>query len=165
MRHQSQEFLETFHERHPEKKTVLEVGSLDVNGNIQGHCRGWDWPYLGTDMREGPNVDEVVNGHELKKHFGDRQFDLVICFDTFEHDDAFWLTLEQMKAVLKPGGYLMLGFPSRYCPEHDHPHDYWRFMPQSMPLMFDGYEDFIMQVDKNGETEDEIYGYGRKPCA
>lgn len=162
MREQSKQFLRKFLENHTFEK-VLDVGSLDVTGHIRDIFP--QGTYTGVDMRAGVNVDVVVNGHDLAEHFGVETFDFVVCFDTFEHDDRFWETLDNMKRVLKPGGYLMLGVPSRNCPEHDHPHDYWRFMPQCMASMLEGYEDRCIETEfgKDGGSEDEIYGYARKP--
>lgn len=163
MRHQTREYLDKFLETHSIKR-VLDVGSLatengaHVKDIFERHGVG----YVGVDMREGDNVDVVLNGHELSKRFSD-EFDMVVCFDTFEHDDAWWLTLVEMKKVLKPSGWMMIGAPSRYCPEHNHPQDYWRFMPQSVDVWFKGFENVEHIVDKNGEFEDEIYAWGQKP--
>lgn len=160
MRHQSKKFLTELLTKIPEPKKVLDVGSRDING----HLRDMFHPdsYTGLDMLEGQNVDVIANGHKMP--FENQIFDLVISFDTFEHDDEFWLTLKEMKRVLKKGGYMVIGVPSRRCPEHDHPHDYWRFMPQSVSLMFEGFEDIVTQVDHEAgpDIEDEIYGSGRK---
>lgn len=163
MRTQTREYLQKFLEEHKGIKNLLDVGSLATeNGaHIRDIVEKHGIKYWGVDMRQGDNVDLVVNGHELSRKI-DKGWSMVVCFDTFEHDDAFWLTLKEMKKVLKKGGWLMLGFPSRYCPEHNHPQDYWRFMPQSMELMFKGFENFQMIVDKNNEMEDEIYGWGQK---
>lgn len=163
MRGQTRDFIKKFQETHTIGK-VLDVGSLDVSGHVRDLFA--EGSYTGTDMRPGGNVDVVVNGHELLEKFKEAEFDTVVSFDTFEHDDKFWLTLEQMKKVLKPGGWILLGFPSRRCPEHDHPHDYWRFMPQSMDTMLEGYEEVYTEVQKEEATpdiEDEICGWGRKP--
>ena len=144
---------------------VLDVGSCDINGNIR-HLFNKKTEYIGVDMRRGDNVDVVINGHNLLTRFKEEEFDLVVSFDTFEHDGAFWLTLEQMKKVLKPGGWIVLGFPGRNCPEHDHLRDYWRFMPQSIDILLLGYEDVevVAQLDDpSHEKFDEIYCMGRKP--
>lgn len=158
MRHQTRTFVEQFLAKHPgEFKTVLEVGSRDINGNIRDLFAGID--YTGVDMQEGGSVTEAVNGHDLKGHFREKQFNLVCCFDMLEHDDKFWLTIENMREVLAPGGYLLIGVPSRNCPLHEHPSDYWRFMPAAVEGFFREYEDFHMTV----ELDDEIYASGRKP--
>lgn len=158
MRHQTREFVDKFVKEHPNKfATALEVGSRDVNGQITDLLTGM--AYTGVDMEPGGCVTKVVNGHDLKKYFKKKQFDLVLCFDMLEHDDKFWLTVENMKKVLAPGGYLLIGVPARNCPQHDHPSDYWRFMGAGVATFFEGFDD--MQIFPEGD--DEIYAYGRKP--
>lgn len=158
MRHQTREFVDQFIKSKPKQfKSALEVGSLNVNG-IVSDLLG-DMEYLGVDMQEGPGVNKVLNGHDLKKHFKRRKFDLVLCFDTLEHDDKFWLTVENMREVLQPGGYMLIGVPGRSCPKHDHPSDYWRFLPEAVWLFYEGFEDIKILA----EESDEVYAYGRKP--
>lgn len=162
MRGQTHEYLKKFLENKAPKR-VLDVGSMDVSGNIKSLFNGVE--YVGVDMRSGQNVDIICNGHNLVRKFGKESFDLVVCVDTFEHDDAFWLTLDQIKKVLKKDGWMFLGVPSRRCPEHDHPHDYWRFMPQSMDLFFEEFKNYEKIVDREPATiefEDEVYGWGQK---
>jgi SAM-dependent methyltransferase len=165
MRTQTREYLQKFLETH-KVKSVLDVGSLNVTGEIRDLFKD-GIEFVGLDMRgkagEG-NVDIVGNAHDIKDIFPDKKFDLVCCFDTMEHDDKFWETVENLRWVTKPGGWLFIGVPSRFCPEHDHPHDFWRFMPQAMGLFLEGYENIETVVDKgdNGQ-EDEVYGYGQKP--
>src|SRR5260221_13081900 len=165
MRTQTKEYVTKFLKEHEGITSVLDVGSLDVTGEIRSlFPEGTE--YTGLDMRgkagEG-NVDIVGNAHDMKEIFSEKKFDLVCCFDTLEHDDKFWETVENLRWVTKPGGWLFIGVPSRFCPEHDHPHDFWRFMPQSVGLFLERYEHFESIVDKqkNGDTEleDEAYGY------
>ena len=164
MRGQTREFVATFFRDHPCTGKLLDVGCMNVNGSIRG-----DVPigieYHGVDMREGNEVDEVLNGHELSKYLGEEGYDVVTCFDTFEHDDAFWLTMEEMKKVCKKGGWILIGAPSRRCPLHLHPNDYWRFMGPSFELLLKGTENVFIHIehpDSNDSIEDEIYGYGQK---
>lgn len=159
MREQTGKFVERFLVEHPlgtPPVKVLEVGSLDVNGSIRKYFPD----YTGVDMREGPNVDKVLNGHELTKVYNAESFDVVISFDTFEHDIRFWETWEEMKKVLKPGGYALIGVPGRICPLHDHPGDYWRFMLESIKDYFfaDGWEDLVIEDEPDHET----YAWARK---
>lgn len=168
MRHQTKTFVERFLEHSKIKNAnVLEVGSLDVNGNILDLFK--DMQYTGVDMREGRNVTKVLNAHDLVAEYGSESFDLVLCFDMLEHDDAFWISIEQMRSVLKPGGYLLLGMPSRNCPYHEHPSDYWRIMGPAMSDVFlKDYEDVYLDIqcdnqNVNNGAEDEVYGWGRKP--
>jgi SAM-dependent methyltransferase len=110
--------------------STLEVGSLDVNGSVRGSFKG---PYVGVDMRDGPGVDQVANAHALP--FDDASFELVVSTETLEHDAAFWLSLAEMGRVLADGGHLLLTTRGVACSIHDFPADYWRFTPDSGPLL------------------------------
>ena len=166
MRHQNKEYLERFLNKHPEIHGVLEVGSLDVNGSVRDiFASGTYGDYLGLDMRDGKNVDIVLNAHDIPTRWTTPTFDLVICFDTLEHDDKFWVTVENMRNIVKEGGWLFVSAPSGACPEHDHPHDYWRFMPQSFNLFFEGFKNVEILKDRdnqNQKVDDEIIGWGQK---
>ncbi len=145
---------------------LLDVGSLDVSGNIKGEFA--EFAYTGIDMRPGPNVDLVINAHDLDKRYGKEEFDVVICIDTLEHDDKFWITLEKMKYVLKEGGWLVIGTPSINHSIHRQPKDYWRFTKDSFKeVIFKGMKDVFIDVQYYGGNKDEfkpdqIFGWGRK---
>ena len=144
---------------------MLEVGSLDVNGNILDIVKDFD--YVGIDMRDGKGVDVVMNGHDLSDTFG-QEFDLVVCFDTLEHDDKFWLTVAEMKKVLKPRCWLIIGTPSINHPIHEHPHDYYRFFDSTFRnVLFDGMTNIYVEHvfnDPLGDKlrPDQVMGYGQK---
>jgi SAM-dependent methyltransferase len=163
MRHQTREFVDKFLEKYGENlHSVLEVGSMDVNGNVKNNFK--EMKYLGIDIREGSNVDKVMNGHELSKHFPRKEFDIVISFDTFEHDDKFWLTMEEMKKVCKTGGWILIGVPGRNCPYHAHPNDYWRFYPAAVESLMEGLKHVYIDSQKDNDHDefDEIYAWGQK---
>src|SRR3990167_3966161 len=161
------DFIDRFFSKHPKFKgsKVLDVGSLDVTGNPREKFESRGYKYIGGDMRKGPNVDVIVNGHELTTKFEEGEFDIVFCVDTLEHDETFWVTMEQIWKVLKKGGYLILGMPSRAHYEHKHPQDYWRFMRDSFELVFfKGCKDVFIDVlyhevgHQSHEIENQIYG-------
>lgn len=105
-------------------KSCLDVGSYNVNGSVRMFFCG---PYLGVDMRAGPNVDRVVNAHDLVQTFGAESFDTVVCCEMLEHDPAFWISMREMGSVLKPGGRLILTTRGIGFPLHEYPDDLWRF--------------------------------------
>lgn len=105
--------------------SVLDVGSYDVNGNVRGLFGGAR--YVGIDMRPGPNVDRVVDAHDLVETFGPESFDTVVCCEMLEHDPEFWTSLAQMGAVLKHGGRMLLTTRGIGFPLHEYPDDLWRF--------------------------------------
>jgi SAM-dependent methyltransferase len=82
-------------------KRVLDIGSLDVNGNNKGLFQNCD--YVGVDIIEGKNVDVVSIAHEYEP---EELFDVVLSTNSFEHDMYFELTLKKMFDLLKPAGLM-----------------------------------------------------------
>jgi hypothetical protein len=112
-------------------KSVLEIGSLDVNGSVRDQFTGHYW---GIDVTAGPGVDQVRNAHELGQYSG--PYDVVLCLEMLEHDTAPWRTAEGIAACLDDGGIAIVtarGYVGRHAfPEHMVPHDYWRFSVDGM---------------------------------
>ncbi len=106
---------------------ILEVGSLDVNGSLRGWCVSQGCKeYVGTDMREGPNVDVVCAAEDLGDHsLG--MFDVVVCTEMLEHAEAWRAALMGVKSSVRVGGHLLLTTRSEGFGRHDHPSDWWRF--------------------------------------
>lgn len=135
--------VRNFVERFKTNDKTLEIGSLNVNGTI----KEWFGDYTGVDMRGGDNVDVVMNGNKLT--FPNELFSCVLNLETFEHDQYFWKTMEEMKRVLIPGGRLVLttrGINFRY---HPHPRDYFRFTPDYFEDL-EGFENKIIEIDPEG---------------
>jgi SAM-dependent methyltransferase len=138
---------------------ILDVGSMQVSGGCLRGYFGNDCEYVGLDMRKGDNVTCILNAHDIDTKFSEGYFDLVVCFDTLEHDDKFWLTVEQMKKALKVGGILAIGVPGIRCPLHEHPGDYYRFMDSGVKVMFEGCE---LLSFENLDRDGELQAVGRK---
>lgn len=111
---------------------VLDIGAYDVNGCV----RSFFTDYLGVDMRTGPNVDQVVNAHALP--FADGSFDHVLCLEMLEHDELFWVSIAEMKRVLRSGGTLLITTRGFHFPRHDYPSDYFRFSTEALASLMDG---------------------------
>lgn len=166
MRWQTRSFVKTFlNQKKTSFSKVLDVGSRSVDAQPTIRDLFKDVEYIGLDAIRGINVDIVLNAHDIKTKFSENTFDLVMCFDTLEHDDKFWITVENMKWVLKKGGWLLLGVPGRNMGEHDYPSDYWRFMPAGVRKLMKGLENCYEEIqtdDDNHNWEDEIYAWGQK---
>lgn len=113
-------------------KSCLDIGSYDVNGSSRDLFSG---EYVGIDMRDGPNVDHVLNAHEIADFFGPERFDVVVCCEMVEHDDAFWVTMDGIGKVLKPGGRLLLTTRGIDFPLHEYPSDLWRFTEEAGKIL------------------------------
>ena len=132
---------------------ILDVGSLDVNGNIKHCCNGL---YIGIDIRKGKNVDIQASSHNLP--FKSEIFDNVISVGTLEHDDAFWLSINEMKRILKIGGRLLLSIPNYKFKMHKHPQDYWRFSEDAVQILFNRFNEVSFWKPKVNDDCLRVYG-------
>ena len=131
-----QYFKETYLNPNEELK-ILDIGSFDKDGNYNYGLilNEKKWTYHGLDLKQGNNIDIVVeNAYDWEDEIEDETYDLVISGQAFEHIEFFWLTLEQVKRVLKPGGLFFLIVPST-GPVHKNPYDCYRFNENSMKAM------------------------------
>ncbi|MEE0902681.1 MAG: class I SAM-dependent methyltransferase [Methanobrevibacter sp.] len=130
-----QYFKETYLNPNDELK-ILDIGSFDKDGNYNyGLILNENkWTYHGLDLREGNNIDIVVESPYDWKEVEDESYDLVITGQAFEHIEFFWLTLEEIKRVLKPGGLFFIIVPST-GPVHKNPYDCYRFNDDAMKAM------------------------------
>lgn len=104
-------------------KTVLDVGSGDINGNntfLFENCN-----YNGNDVIEAPNVTIVSKTKDLK--FADSFFDTIISTECFEHDPEYNYSLKKIYNMLKPDGLFAFTCASTGRKEHGTrrttPHD------------------------------------------
>lgn len=102
---QQREFCLSVKEKYPDMfkgVSVLDVGSLDINGNNRYLFYEGSEPtsYVGIDVGEGKNVDIVCKGHEYSPG---NQFDVVISTECFEHDQHWKETVKNCIALTKPG--------------------------------------------------------------
>ncbi|HVI27303.1 methyltransferase domain-containing protein [Hansschlegelia sp.] len=108
--------------------TVVDFGakaSNDAALKIADLFKGYRHELTGVDIEAGAGVDIVLSSpYEIPLESG--SVDVVICSHRFENIPYFWTTFLEMARLLKVGGRIMLGAPSR-----GHPHggaiDAWRF--------------------------------------
>ena len=95
-------------------KRVLDVGSLDINGN--NRFLYIDSVHIGIDIGPGPNVDVVCLGHEYNEPDG--SFDAIISTECFEHDMHYEKTIKNIIRLLAPGGMFIFTCATTGRPEH-----------------------------------------------
>jgi SAM-dependent methyltransferase len=117
--------------RASERLRIADIGSQDVNGTYKQFFNQPGWEYIGVDMAEGANVDVVIQDLYRWDVFGDESFDVVISGQAFEHIEFFWLTMQEVARIMKPGGLCCIIAPSNGY-EHRYPIDCWRFYPDGM---------------------------------
>ena len=114
--------------------SVLDVGSLDINGSYRKYIEGRGWKYTGLDIVPGNNVDVVAQNPYLYP-FENNTFDIVISGSVMEHVQAIWLWVPELVRVLKPEG--MLAIVTHWSmDEHRFPIDCWRILPDGMEYLF-----------------------------
>jgi len=131
-------------ESFPLPEPILEIGSYQVEGqadilNLRSLFPGKD--YIGIDFRAGPGVDLVANVEKLP--MADASVGTVIALSTFEHVEKFWLGFEEVERVLRPDGVFVVASPF-YFHVHAYPNDYWRFTPEALKFLLEGYPTKLM---------------------
>jgi SAM-dependent methyltransferase len=137
----------------PRTAVVLDVGSYDVNGTFRPLIEELGWHYTGLDIRQGPNVDIVVDD-PYAWPVPDDAYSVVICGNMLHNTAEPWRLIPEMVRVLTPGGMLAIvthtwGKP----PSGKHPIDAWRFMPDGMQILFDLTEQLIDYEIESGEQD------------
>lgn len=116
--------------------SVLEVGSLDVNGSPRNVLKSVVGHYWGIDIQAGSGVDQICSVYDLAGTFAPHGFDVVVSTEMLEHVEDWQLALLNMMLMLKPGGRLCLTTRSPGFEYHPYPLDCWRFTIDNMKAIF-----------------------------
>jgi len=141
---QQNKFIEVVKDALPDffrNKSVLEIGSWDVNGTIRNKFVNCE--YTGVDISEGKGVDVVCEGQNVD--FPSGHFDVIISCECFEHN-RYWLeTFTNMIRMLKPGGLCLVTCATIGRKEHGT-----NRMGKDSSLTTGVYsEDYYVNLDKN----------------
>jgi SAM-dependent methyltransferase len=126
-------------------KKVLDVGSLDINGNNRYLFENCE--YTGIDIGPGKNVDIVSLGHKFDAP--DESYDFIISTECFEHDMYYELTIKNIYRMLKSKGFFLFTCATTGRREHGTK----RTSPRDAPLLtaFDKWSDYYKNL-----TADDI---------
>lgn len=142
-------------------KTVLEVGSMNVNGGLRELIESLGpAAYTGIDIAPGKGVDAVCACRDIPSCFGNDSFDLVLATEVLEHIECWQEAIRNMKAVCRPDGYILVSTRSKGFLYHGYPEDYWRFEVDDMRVIFSDY--VIEHLEADAETPG-IFLFARKP--
>jgi SAM-dependent methyltransferase len=129
-------------------KHVLEVGALDVNGSARPVIEALEpASYTGTDITWGRGVDELCDVTGLIERYGEDTFDLVVSTELVEHVKDWRAAFTNLKAVVRPGGTILVTTRSRGFKVHGYPRDYWRYEPEDMERVFADFEEVMIEPD------------------
>jgi predicted SAM-dependent methyltransferase len=123
-------------------KKVLDVGSLDINGNNRYLFENCE--YTGLDIIKGENVDIISIAHEYNPH---HSFDVVLSTNALEHDMYYSLTLKKMYDLLKSEGLLFFSVASLW-----KEHGTQRSKPKDSPtssVSKDGWNSYYKNLTEN----------------
>jgi SAM-dependent methyltransferase len=125
-----------------ENKNVLDVGSLDINGNNKGlfdNCN-----YSGLDIEGGNNVDIVSYCHLYDG--SDNLYDTIISTNCFEHDMYYKESFKNIIRLLKPGGFFIFSCASLT----HHEHGTMKSKPQDSPFTtkIEGWKDYYKNLSE-----------------
>ena len=107
--------FDTLCARHGAAGRVLEIGAMVADDTLLNlpalrSCES----RIGINLAQAGTLggSEIVQGdaNDLSR-FADDVFDVVLSNATLEHDRFFWLTIAEMRRVLRPGGLLVIGVP------------------------------------------------------
>ncbi len=151
-----------------EVPTVLDVGSLDVNGTYRPIFDKLRWRYTGMDLRPGPNVDIVLGGAKDRTEYDwpvePASFDVVVCGQTLEHVAQFWRIPGEIRRVTRPFGVVVVVVPQNQR-EHRYPKDYWRIMPDGMREIARMMKFEVLHVSTLKHSFSDTVGVFRAPAA
>ena len=161
--------------------------ALEVGGRT-GPTSLLRFPQLADAERFCVNLEPIkdqdgitaITGNANDLHmFRDSSFDLVVSNAMFEHDPHFWLSLGEMRRVLKPGGLMVIGVPGFVANAADAAQglpkdatltyefhtavDYYRFTPMAVEqVFFEGFESVTVGTVL---MPPRVIGYGWRPVS
>lgn len=131
-----------------EGKSVIEVGSLDVNGSLRSVITPFKpITYIGVDICTGPGVDEICDAENLIKKFGIERFDVVVSTELLEHVVNWRKVVSNLKRLLVCGGYLFITTRSKGTKYHGWPYDFWRYEIDDIRQIFSDFDIEILKPD------------------
>jgi SAM-dependent methyltransferase len=135
-------------------------------GEIRGRCvefmppyyrerciaRGGIESYDVWDVEQSP-VATIVGDLQSAPQIASASFDCIIATHVLCNIARPWLASAEMLRILKPGGVVLCTVPMVLQGHAPHPRDYWRFTPDTLPVLF---EDF---------SRVEVHSYGNAATA
>jgi SAM-dependent methyltransferase len=129
-------------------KRVLEIGSIDVNGNLRPTVEMLGpREYVGVDIEKGRGVDVVCSAEDVLDKFGKESFDAVISTEMLEHIRDWRRVVSNIKNICRPGGVILLTTRSYGFKYHGFPYDFWRYEIEDMKNIFSDFEIQALQED------------------
>jgi len=132
-----------FHGKH-----VLEVGPGDAS--VRPFIERFLQPekYIGVDIKHGKYVDLILPAERLVKYFGPESFDIIVATELLEHVIDWRCVVNNLKTVLKRGGYMYITTRSLGYPYHGYLCDFWRYELEDMQKIFSDFQIVTLKKDR-----------------
>ncbi len=129
---------------------ILEIGARARSGITRKQLLPVETKYLGIDIIDGPNVDQVCDAHSLSVALPNAQFNAVMAFSVLEHLLMPWKVIIELNKVMAPEAIGI--FTTHQCwPIHDAPWDFWRFSDRAWTALLNPATGFEIISAKMGE--------------
>ena len=162
MREHIKEFVKLCIDNFNTPEPIYEFGSLQVEGQeVWADLRPYfkEKKFIGCDMREGPGVDVILDLHSINLHSS--SVGTVLLLETLEHVEYPHKALDEIFRILKPGGLLIMSSCLNF-PIHDHPYDYWRYIPEAFKSLLKRFETQFTGYVGEDDFPHTILGVGIK---
>ena len=141
---------------------IYEFGAYQVEGqegfaNLRVFFPGK--VYIGSDLRRGPGVDQILDLHCLG--LAAESVNTVLMLETLEHVEYPHLAVQEAFRVLKPGGMLVISSQMNF-PIHFHPNDFWRFTPSAFSSLLKPFKNSIVEFAGEEKFPHTVIGIGFK---
>jgi SAM-dependent methyltransferase len=145
-----------------ETYTILDVGSMDINGTYKRLITSSTWKYIGADQSEGNNVDLIIKDYRVPMNDG--SVDVVISGQTFEHVKNPFKLMGDISRVLKKEGLVFVVAPFIF-PKHGYPIDTFRYLPDGWQAVLEesGLEMVESYFINSHKGNVDCWAIGKKP--
>jgi ubiquinone/menaquinone biosynthesis C-methylase UbiE len=129
------------------------------------------------DISEQLSQAERVIGNSNSLTFDDGSFDCVMSCSVLEHDKYFWRSTQEIRRVLRPGGYFIVGVPIYMTLDTDKDHttqtyarhglaynaDFYRYSEQAVrEVFFENYSEVTDEIIVRKHPNPYLVAAGRK---
>ena len=122
--------------------TLLEIGP-EERSEVQTYFNNCDIKTL--DIVNDYNPDIVGDITKYNSHILDSSFDIITCLEVLEHTVNPFNAIEELRRILKHGGYLMVSAPLNWRMHGPIP-DCWRFTEFGWRVLLKDFD--IIEINK-----------------
>jgi SAM-dependent methyltransferase len=162
MRELIKEFVQICTETLPLEGPVYEFGSFQVPGQEGFADLRVLFPgkqYVGSDMREGPGVDVVLDLHDIA--LPANSVGTVLVMETLEHVALPHRAMEEVHRITRPGGVAIISSVMKMG-IRAYPSDYWRFTPEGFRVLLRPFTDSLVSYAGTEKFPHTVIGIGFK---